>query len=87
MEVPVFFLIVDVLPDYVRKTFGMNENGEFQHGGARVVREGEDIPRDMDYAIIIYNDSQYHMKRTFELTNQIRSLNPSTKVLAFPIQA
>ena len=87
MDVPVFFLVVDVLPDYVQRTFGMNENGEFQHGEMRVVREGEAIPRDMAFAVILYNDSQYHMKKTFELANQIRFLNPQAKVLAFPIQA
>lgn len=84
---PVFFILMDVVPDYVQKTFGMNENGEFRHQEElRVVREGENMPKEVDYAVIIFNDSQYHSKQAFELTNQIRSLNPQAKVMAIPVQ-
>jgi len=86
----VFFLLLDVVPDYIQKTFNLTPKGRFVNDPdglyMRTVFEGERIPDNLDFAVILYNDHAYHGGAAAQLSAQITSLNPGAKVLMLPVQ-
>lgn len=82
----VFFILMDIIPDYVQKTFGMNADGEFRRQDIRVVKMGGKLPKEMAFGVILFNDSEYHGMEAYELSIQIQAIFPSAKVLMIPVQ-
>ncbi len=83
----VFFFLLDVIPDYIQKTFGVDEDGRFPAGDARrAVRLNEDIPlKDVDVAVIVYHRSEHHMEYAYTLMTQLESLVPRAQVVLLPV--
>lgn len=83
----VFFFLLDVIPDYIQKTFGVGEDGKFPMMDVRrSVLEGETIPTDLDVAVIVYNYSEYHLHAAYELLEGIKQFNPGAVVVMMPVQ-
>lgn len=84
---PYFILMLDTVPDYIQKTFGIDEDGRFPSGSAmQVIREGEDLPADMEFAVILYNDDEYHASQVFHLARQVMAVSPGAKVMWLPVR-
>jgi len=83
----VFFFLLDVIPDYIQKTFGVNGDGKFPEGDARrAVRLNEDIPlKDVGVAVIVYNMSETHLNFAHTLMGQLESLVPRAQVVMMPV--
>ena len=83
-----FFLLLDVVPDYVQKTFGMDERGRFEveNEWYQTVREGEEIPRGIDLAVILINEDGFHLMQAAQLSVQIKSLVSGVRVIVLPIR-
>src|SRR6266568_5422583 len=83
----VFFFLLDVIPDYIQKTFGVNGDGKFPEGDARrAVRLNEDIPlKDVGVAVIVYNMSETHLNFAHTLMGQLESLVPRAQVVMLPV--
>ena len=87
MNFPIFFFLVDVIPEYMQKTFGVDVSGRFPSGSVyRGVREGEDIPKNLMSAVIVYHASDYHGNLAINLQSQIYSLHPGAVVVLLPVR-
>ncbi len=84
----VFFFLLDVIPEYIQKTFGVDGDGKFPVGDARrAVRLNEDIPtKDVEVAVIVYNMSEHHLNFAHTLMQQLESLVPRAQVVMMPVQ-
>lgn len=82
-----FFLLVDVIPDYVQKTFNLDTEGNPRMGSwiPRTIRMGEKIPDGLDFAVVIYNESLWHFEQARLLVDQIEAANPRVRVLPLPV--
>lgn len=85
--VPLYVFLLDVIPDYIQKTFGVDEQGHFLGGKPlRTLREGERIPEDVRVAIIVYNNAQWQIEQAYTLEAQIKDSNPGAVVVGIPVQ-
>jgi hypothetical protein len=85
----VMFLLVDgdEVPFHIRQTFGLNYDGKpLKATEVEVVREKEKIPDDTRLAVIMYNDSSYHLGVAHQIKGQIEVLHPRAAVFMFPIK-
>lgn len=83
------FLLMDVVPDYVEKTFGFKSDNHLAEYGfykMLIVREGEDIPKNLDFALILLNESVYHLRLAEGLQRQILDINPQATVVGVMVQ-
>jgi hypothetical protein len=85
-----YFLVLDVLPDHVKQTFGLNDKGNFYpeppQGVVGMVMGGGKIPSDLDFAIIIYHTSDWHGKMAADLTEQLEQLYPRIQIVGIPVR-
>jgi len=89
-----YFLVVDGdLPEHIQKTFRMTPEGNFI-GAAQplfvtgVIRDGDTIPDNLTFAVVIYHNNLYMQQRAVELINQIRDLsNQYCVIVSIPIDA
>ena len=85
-----FFLVMDdPIPDHIQKTFGFGEkDGALKHyTDCPVIRMGETINlgRHIEFAVIIYQASDWHSEQAYQLLQQLRDLYPDLKVLSLPV--
>lgn len=82
------FLLLDVVPDYVEKTFGFRAEDKLMNSflfGAPIVYTGDNIPEGLNQALIIYNASAYHWEKYKHLEDQIKAINPGVIVVGLPV--
>lgn len=84
---PYLIIMLDTVPVYVQQAFGIDEDGRYPAGSAmQSIREGEELPRDMRFAVVLYNDDPYHMSEVFQLTRQIQQVSPGAQVMWLPVR-
>ncbi len=79
----VAFLLLDVVPDYVEKTFHIKDG--MVNTYIPIVPMGAPIPDNLKAAIIIYNASDYHAEKAAQLMDQLEDLNPGIMVVGIPV--
>ena len=79
------FLLVDLLPEHIQKTFGLDEHGKPTNKfvGMQTIREGESIPKDLDFALILYHAHDWHAQKAVELVDQLKNINERTFVYRY----
>lgn len=86
-----FFFLVDVIPEYIQKTFNVTPEGRFRNEGyvfnIRTVLMGQPMPEGLSFAVIIFNDSEWHRTQLYRLMAQVKEFNPGAKILALPVSA
>lgn len=81
------FLMLDIIPEHIQKTFGLTEDGRLigRAAGQFVVRGGETIPDNLDGAVIVYHTAQWQMERASVLMDQIEVLQPRCLVMGLAV--
>ncbi|SRR5258708_6524586 len=77
------FLIMDVVPDYIAKTFGFDTTNTYTAQAYRIVREGEQIPDNLELALIVYNASAYQDQAAYNPRGQLEAMG--IKVVGLPV--
>lgn len=84
-----FFLVLDQVPEHIQKTFGFGEkDGALKHyTDCPVIRMGETINlgRNIEFAVIIYQASDWHADQAYQLVQQLKDLYPDLKVLSLAV--
>jgi len=89
-EVVAWFLVLDVIPEHIQQTFDLSEEGKLRNSlfdqAIKVVRLGEEIPKKLTSAVIIYNASAWHATKATELYTQLREMDPGIKIMSIPVK-
>ena len=86
-ETAYFFLIDGPMPEHIAKTFDLTPEGKFKFEiiGRKIIRDGENIPDNLDAAVIVYHTSSWHWERAAQLFDQLEFINPGIQLLGIPV--
>src|SRR5258708_398281 len=85
----VYFLVLDGIPQHIQDTFGFDDNGQAPTNQyAKVIRMGDEVTlsNNLEFAVIIYNASDWHANEALELKNQLNRMFPQVKILSLPVK-
>ena len=81
------FAFVDLvngeLPGCIGEVFQIKDRWLNYH--IPVLYPGDVMPDRMEYAIIIYQNTEWHMSKAYELTVQLNNLYPGIHILGIPV--
>jgi hypothetical protein len=81
-----FAFVMDVIPDYVQKTFGVDEEGNFPAGSRLLtLRAGDVIPKNVGLVVLVYSNTWWHLGKAATWKGQIENAYPDVAVLAIPV--